>query len=196
MSELRHLHIGTYKERYHLRSFVETGTHMGNGLDHAISLGFNPCYSCDIMPHFAKPAQARFSGKAHIFNGDSLAFLRWLPAGIGPSLYWLDAHFPKHYEPEAVENSMNRYPIMHEIEIIKERADFARDVIIVDDLIVLRDSPRWNEGEVCAYWHVSDFTFKDLIMSLSKTHTAELDLQQEGTVRFLPRRPLGWDVTA
>jgi hypothetical protein len=193
VSELRHLHIDAYKDRYHLRSFVETGVHMGNGLEYALALGFAPCLSCDIMPQYVAAARERFGDDVSVMLSDSLWFLRSLPAGIGPSLFWLDAHFPKHYDLDIPESADNRYPIMQEIGIIKQRQDYAQGVIIVDDLIVLRDSPRWNEGEICDYFQVGDFTFKELLMSLVDTHTAEIDLQQEGTVRFLPRRPLGWE---
>jgi len=193
MSELRHLHIDRYIRRYGIRSFVETGTNNGQGLEYALTLDppLKRFDTCDLLPQFAGPASERWKDdkRVHIVCADSLTFLRQLPLWIGPSLYWLDAHQPWCYDQSIVETDETKFPVMREIAIIKERPCYEQDVIILDDLIALRESPRWHAGEIAEYFQIQSFTFRDLLWSLNDTHTAEIDLQQEGTVRFLPRRP-------
>jgi hypothetical protein len=83
-----------------------------------------------------------------------LTFLKDLPLWIGPSLFWLDAHQPHFYDQSIADTEETKFPIMQEIAIIKERPCYEQDVIIVDDLIALTDSPRWHAGEIPEYFHI------------------------------------------
>lgn len=190
MSELCNLPVRELKEHFGLRSFVETGTHEGKGLDFAIEIGFEQYHSCDIVQKYAEPAFYKYGGNqgsVQIFHGDSLAFLRQLPQGIGPTLFWLDAHQPWAYDHEIAETYLNKFPVLFELELIRQRPGYERDVILMDDLIVIQGSPRWHEGEVCDYFQVRDIDWPRLVGYLAETHVAEVNLGQEGILMFLPK---------
>jgi hypothetical protein len=79
--------------------FVETGTYMGNGIESALSAGFEEIFSIEISPTFHKKATARFQkqikqGKVNIILGDSSVCLTSILEKLHyRATFWLDAHF-------------------------------------------------------------------------------------------------------
>jgi len=189
MSTLKHCRVPSKMRRFGLRTFIETGCERGDGLEYALSVGFEQLHSCDIVGRHVAEARERYRDVSFlsITHADSLTFLENLPPwDIGPCFYWLDAHQPAHYDPSIEENERNKFPILHELELIRRRPGFARDVIMIDDLIAIKSSPRWHAGEIHEYFHV-DLDFQALLESMAQTHVAEIDLAMEGTLTFLPR---------
>jgi hypothetical protein len=186
MSTLRHLPVKQWKDKFNLISFVETGTFEGDGIRAALNFGFKRCFSCDLKMDFAIRAAQEFSdvSRVSIVHSDSLNFLVALPFGIGPVFYWLDAHQPGFYGCE--ETYKNKFPVVEEIEVIKHRPGFERDVIVVDDLIVIKGSPRFHENEINDYFHI-DGVWDRLYHSLDMTHDVEISLQMEGYLVFTPK---------
>lgn len=189
MSTLKNMPIAGLKRRFELRSFVETGTFEGDGLRFALSLGFERCFSCDIVEKWAHAAEREHASagrdNVYVFHSDSLSFLRTLPNGIGPSLFWLDAHQPAIYGGH--ETRENKFPVLAELDIIRQRSDAGRDVVIVDDLIVIEGSPRWHKGEVCEELQVRDVSWETLFHFLDGTHDAEYCDGMEGYLVFTPK---------
>jgi hypothetical protein len=76
-------------------TFFETGTHLGNGVEHALQLGFDTIVSAEINEDFYKHSCKRFKSNSnvHLFHGDSVDLFDQMADKInGPTLFWLDAH--------------------------------------------------------------------------------------------------------
>jgi hypothetical protein len=187
MSELKHLPVAQLKEQYGLRSFVETGTEHGNGLRFAMTLEFQHYFSCDVNEEYARKASLEFGNTARIYNCNSLAFIRCLPIDIGPCLWWLDAHFANVRPGAFGEPDELRFPVMHELHLIRRRPQYNHDVIIIDDLICIEGSPRWHKGELCEELQVRSFTYDQLVQSMADTHEARFLADTEGILIFAPR---------
>lgn len=177
------------KEKYGLVNFIETGTFEGDGLKYALTLNFERYFSCDIVPGYAFAARRRWRDRKDvvIYHGDSLSFIDSLPRDIGPCFWWLDAHQPKFYDPDLTETIETKFPVLLELERIKCRPSYRDDVVIVDDLIAIQNSPRWHPGEVSDYFQIKHFTFEDLVATLSDTHDTKVDLGMEGLLTFMPK---------
>jgi len=178
----------SYKEKYNLINFVETGTETGNGIVTARQIGINPhnMYSCDLRAEVLEEARTRVP-EAHLFNTDSLSFLEEnLPKIKGNTLFWLDAHFPAHYGLEETPN--NRAPMLDEINLIKQlKSSFEKDVIMCDDLhiFVSSENPTYNHGlseyyKIYYAWHLLADSFKS-------THNFEIYCVYQGLGVFVPK---------
>jgi hypothetical protein len=187
MSTLRHLPVLDLKEHFKLTTFVETGTFEGDGLQHAVDCGFDLCFSCDLCEEFVVKANERFAKEATVYISamDSVSFLKTIPECAGPRLYWLDAHQPSLYGLE--ETEATRFPVIQELEVIKQRKGFERDVIMIDDLIVIQGSPRWHEGEVCKELQIKNVDWNILSTFFIDTHDVMVFSNMEGILLFTPR---------
>lgn len=80
-------------------TFIETGTHRGDGIQAALKCGFSRIISFEISGHLAV-ASRRFarelsSGKVRLFNKSSTGekFKQTVIMQTDPALIWLDAYF-------------------------------------------------------------------------------------------------------
>jgi hypothetical protein len=106
--------------------FIETGTHMGDGVQLALNLGFEAIYSIEKNKEYFAQASRRFDSnerpyyeKVHLYLGNSVEVLQkilpiviWEPINI---TFWLDAHLDPSEEDDTKQT-----PIMQELEIIKK----------------------------------------------------------------------------
>ena len=174
------------REKFSLINFIETGCEVGEGLRLAKEYGFINLFSCDIRKEATDLVALEFP-EATLITDDSLAYLKQiLPTLVGPSLFWLDAHFPALYHTE--EASETRWPLLQELELIKAlKQDISKDVIICDDTRVIRDvnNPRYWPGEVDGYYVDADW--KALWETFSETHTAYTHNVDTGILFFVPK---------
>ena len=83
-----------YAEEYALRTFVETGTYMGNMVE-AMKNTFADIYSIELDDFLYKRAEKKFRRHKHIkiIHGDSGKVLKELmPNLTTPTLFGLDGH--------------------------------------------------------------------------------------------------------
>jgi len=177
-----------YKIKYELTTFVETGCEDGEGLRLAKDYGFqeNHLFSCDIRKEAALNVSKLFP-KATIVCSDSVNFIEKIANSVAePTLFWLDAHFPSLYKSE----KGTRWPLFQELEFLKKKKNIENDVIICDDMRVLKSSqnPRFNIGEleeISNYlievdWDAFTNTFSD-------THDSQSILVDTGLIIFTPK---------
>jgi hypothetical protein len=131
---------------YAIENYVETGVERGVALDWVHNFSMNPSlphaggealigsyYACDLNLTNAALATQNFP-YAKIYHLDSISFLSTiLPDVAGPTLFWLDAHFPGNYgDPQ---NISNWFPALNEMRVIKAlKHRFEDDIILVDDV--------------------------------------------------------------
>jgi hypothetical protein len=138
MGSLQRFKIHDFVEKYGLKTFVETGTARGDSLAWAAQCPqFSRLLSCEIEPLLAAGAICRFNDdpRVEIYRSESGQFMQLVgSAGLGRTLYWLDAHYPgagfglKEYDAGLPD--WQALPLFRELETITD----AESVIIIDDL--------------------------------------------------------------
>ncbi|MBK8913467.1 MAG: hypothetical protein IPM64_02500 [Phycisphaerales bacterium] len=193
MSSIHDLPVDALRRRYGLAHFVETGTHLGDGVQSALDCGFEHVHSCDLMEHVVEAAQRRFAQnpRVSLYHADSVAFLREvLPRLSGPAFFWLDAHFPDFYGYPCLPEQ--RFPLAEELRLIAHHRS-AKDVIACDDIRVVADphNPAFMPGVLERGGHaalvVPDVSIATLAHPLAATHTWRVDVAAEGILLFEPR---------
>ena len=114
------------KYKFNYNTFVETGTHHGDGVRRALDLGFSNVISVEILEDLYNECTQKFSseisqGKVKLFLGDPNELLpTMLELLTEPSLIFLDGHFN------------NGEPLWGELDILKSHP-IKNHTIIVDD---------------------------------------------------------------
>lgn len=112
--------------------FIETGTHMGDGVQEALDAGFTCIHTVDISPFCFGYCTARFEGlrdKVNLFNGDSRQFMRRTLAHLTTqATFWLDAHFCG-----GDGGNKSDVPLMKELSLLS-RHPIRNHVILIDDV--------------------------------------------------------------
>jgi hypothetical protein len=188
MTWLSNLPLSNYRQTYDLNNFVETGCWKGDGIAYAFQTGYKNAHSCDIGLNFVEECRTRFP-EASIVHSESMQYFKdLLPTLKGRTLFWLDAHFPEMYGTDNDAEEL-KIPLIPEIELIKKlKHDYAKDVILCDDMRTFRskDNPRYREGEIAEnlYMDVNWDAFKNI---LSDTHDAQLINDFDGVMVFTPK---------
>lgn len=114
------------------KSFVETGTYLGDTVD-AVRGMFDRVVSIELSKELMARAKQRFAQHPNvtILNGDSASMLEKGLGSLGaePALIWLDAHFSGI---GTSKGHCGNTPILDELEVI-ERSGRTSDVILIDD---------------------------------------------------------------
>ena len=188
MTWLTHIPLLTYKHKYELVDFVETGTWRGDGLSYAKSCGYENLFSCDINEEYASSAIEKYPF-AVIYNSESIVFMEnVLPSINNKTLFWLDAHFPGHYGTDETPEQF-RLPLMAELNMIKTyKKGYEHDVIICDDIRNLRceENPRYREGELSEEF-LLDLDWNEFVHFFDDTHVAVLTHEHDGVMTFFPK---------
>jgi hypothetical protein len=123
------LAIRRYARSYGLRSFVETGTYLGDTVAGVLDQ-FDDCVTIELSPDLHDRARARFAAAPQVtcLHGDSGALIAGVISRLDrPALFWLDAH-----DSGGATASAGYDPIAKEIEAIY--ADRGRPhVVLIDD---------------------------------------------------------------
>jgi hypothetical protein len=121
--------------RFRNKVFVETGTYIGNGLQTALTTGFEKCYSIEIHKYLYDNAMKRFekeieSEKVELFFGNSEEIFPTIIEKLDcPATFWLDAHISSQYGEKLAKNC----PVIEELEAIKKHS-IKTHTILIDDI--------------------------------------------------------------
>lgn len=121
-----------YAQTFGLRSFVETGTYLGNMIAATEDL-FEQIYSIELSPELWRAAMWRFQHdkRVRILQGDSGSVLPRLLQDIDtPCLFWLDGH----YSGGVTACGDTETPIVAELEaVLCHSISTRRHVVLIDD---------------------------------------------------------------
>lgn len=194
MGHLNRFNISSFKEKYNLAYFVETGTGKGVSLDYALTHNFEQYYSIEIHSIIFNEGKIKYQNynNVNLFNDNSLNGLEQILKDIDPCipiLFWLDAHFPgadygySSYNDE--KNTDLRIPLMRELEVIKKYRTENKDVILIDDLRIYEDG-KYEDGNWADRNQLggSDCNF---IYEFFPSHEISKDLRDQGYVIIEPK---------
>ena len=122
--------IRYYANKYNIRTFVETGTYLGDMVS-AMSRDFDEIHSIELFRPLYEKACLRFATFKNIqlYFGDSSIELANIMKKLGhPGLFWLDAH----YSGEGTAKGHDESPILSEVNSIFEYGKMDH-VILIDD---------------------------------------------------------------
>lgn len=140
-------------------TFIETGSYRGDGIQLALEAGFEEIHSIDIDPSAIEFCRSRFdmdnpseqNTKINLHLGDSLELLPRILNNQIPYLrfmFWLDAHW------QMIEGTLpgdNPFPLLHELDMIRQHAGGSEDhTIIIDDILHLThpDVTGWKKHDI------------------------------------------------
>ena len=124
------LTLKRYAETYGLRTFIETGTYLGDTTA-ALAAVCDRCISIEVDESLYERARRRFAGhpNVEIVRGDSGRVLpRILDELEGPALFWLDAHYSGGITGRGDEETA----VASEVRAIASHAG-AGHVVLIDD---------------------------------------------------------------
>lgn len=127
---IKQLTIKEYARDFNLDILIETGTAYGEMI-YAMKDVFKQIYSIELSEKLASDAQERFSKQTNVqvLHGDSPRVLETLlPTIVGPTLFWLDAHYSSGNTARGDLDS----PIMQELSLLLKLPQ-KRNVILIDD---------------------------------------------------------------
>jgi len=107
--------------------FVETGTHLGHGVQYALNHGFEQVLSCEFMNERYQHCMTRFAENDNVslYLGTSLDCMPdMLEAVDDKACFWLDAH-----------DEGGGVPTFEELELIKNHP-IKNHTIVIDDIPV------------------------------------------------------------
>ena len=132
--------IKEFAKKYHLNTFVETGTFHGDMVE-AMMQSFDKIVSIELNPILFKRAKERFKTVNHvqILHGDSSRVLEDILGEIqSPALFWLDAHYSGGMTAKGEKDT----PIIEELKLLL-RDPGKQDVIIIDDARLFGSDPAY-----------------------------------------------------
>tara|TARA_R110002020_G_scaffold120146_3_gene273766 strand:+ start:8749 stop:9363 length:615 start_codon:yes stop_codon:yes gene_type:complete len=191
-------------EKTGVKTFIETGTLHGEGVEYAKAFPFEQIHSIEIISNLAEAAKHKFADdhRIKIHQGHSADVLEELLPKIDTSiLFWLDAHFPgadsKHSTAGGENVYDRRVPLESEIKIISQRAGKFKDVLVIDDLWLYEDGPfetgsfnDWmkihHNGETRQDLCGSDASFIE--NAFKDTHDIQKFYKQQGYIVCTPKK--------
>lgn len=122
--------LRNFARKYHIKTFVETGTWLGDAVQ-SLSKVCPRVFSVEIQPLLYEKAKQRFKGRKgiDILKGDTKDVLPEILAGLHDeaALFWLDAH----YSSQSV--GTDNCPTFSELRCILEHP-ILNHVICIDDM--------------------------------------------------------------
>lgn len=178
MSELGHLtNLKSFRTKYNLTRFIETGTGYGNAIAVAKEWEFSLILSCDIHEHKVVNAR-RLYPYATIETRISTDFLENILSNdcITPTFFWLDAHFSAD---GGLEDLGHNTPILDELKIIA-KYKCKNSVVVVDDMRMFDLNAPISEDH-----KVKNFTMNDLIDIMIYHNCEIVDVENNFSTGFL-----------
>lgn len=118
------------KDRYQLKTFVETGTYLGDTIDSVVNQ-FDKVYSVELDKKLYQRAKKLFKNdiSVHLVFGDSGTKIKEILREIKePALFWLDAH----YSGAGTARGKKDSPVSQELRAILNHK-IKKHIILIDD---------------------------------------------------------------
>jgi hypothetical protein len=177
--------------------FIETGTGLGHSLLHAAKQRtFRILHSSEIHKQTYIIAKQRFSNFKNVFihNKSSSDFLKDILAEIPNDktcLFYLDAHFPGEVSTnyDYKNNILNEtsFPLIDELNIIKEIRAQSNDIIIVDDLCLLEEGDFENGNIAHGFANIFNKVGTSIIEKVFHDRQIIRDYRDEGYLLIIPK---------
>lgn len=146
--------ILSYLQKFEIKNFIETGTHLGDTLDHISRKCRIKCTSIELSDHFFRHAQLRFKHNPYVslYHADSSNILPELVSALkNPALFWLDGH----YSVGKTAKGQIETPISEELNAVLQ-SNIREHVILIDDARCFDGSKGYPElHELLAEIHAS-----------------------------------------
>jgi hypothetical protein len=118
--------------KYNNGYFIETGSHLGNGIQQALDAGFKKVISIELSDKYFTHCENRFkdNDNVKIVKGDSFKVLPEVIKDIDePITFWLDGHH------SCGDTALGEHwaPLMQELDVIKSH-DVKNHTILIDDM--------------------------------------------------------------
>jgi len=123
--------ISHYLRRYRLKTFIETGTYLGDTLAHIAQNKSINCISIELSNelYYGACERFRYYSNTRVIQGDSGFVLpELLETLTAPALFWLDGHFSGGPTARGGKDS----PVNSELQAILE-SPIKEHVILIDD---------------------------------------------------------------
>ena len=134
--------------RYMNPVFIETGSHIGRGIESALEAGFEKIYSIELSEDFYFRCKEKFKKdfRVCLILGDSAEKLKeLLDRSYSQSevniTFWLDSHWSGDGTAKGKKNS----PLLEELEAIKSFY-IKGNIIMIDDLRCCGDKDEYGFG--------------------------------------------------
>lgn len=178
------------------KTFVETGTGKGTGIEYAKKHDFTKLYSIEIMEVLYQECVRKFGGddRINLINDNSIDGL----SGILPiiknekTVFWLDAHFPGAdfqlggYDDEHPKHIKN--PLEAEINIITTNKDTSQDVFILDDLGLYEPGKyQMSNAKLKEYREKLGLNNQFIYDKFQDTHNIRKDFRHQGFLIMEPK---------
>jgi hypothetical protein len=185
-------------QQFGIKIMVETGTGSGDAVRYGKRFVFEEIYSIEVVAEQVEKLRPEFADdpRIHLIVGDSMSVLKELiPKLKSNTLFWLDAHFPgadlglrTYGESSELANS---FPLIRELEMIRDLRGGFRDVILIDDLRIY-ETDKFQFGNIRDNhdnWNGVQFPpdSRFLYTTLEKTHQCHRFLAHEGYFALLPK---------
>lgn len=138
--------IQSYLRRYQLRTFIETGTHLGDTLAEVAQDPALRAISVELADDYYSAAVRRFASypNVELHHGDSGQLMPQIVAGLKvPALFWLDGH----YSGGTTAKGAMETPVSDELLAILA-SPVAGHVILVDDVRLFDGSHDYPQLDV------------------------------------------------
>lgn len=144
MGQITAFNIPAILELFKCKTYVETGTGIGDSLRFILNFAFDKIYTVDIDEELIESAKNNFKDPRVTFiNSLSTQALQELLPTLDKDdsvLFFLDAHLPgADFHKITYTESMEKYkqdsfPLEEELKMIKAARKDKKDVIVIDDL--------------------------------------------------------------
>jgi hypothetical protein len=112
--------------KYPNPAFIETGAYEGDGVQAALSAGFEIVCTIELLTERARNVLRRFHGcPVRVLLGDSAEILPWVLRDVPRATVWLDAH-----DSTGEILTGDKYPLKRELECLVG----TRHTILIDDV--------------------------------------------------------------
>lgn len=150
--------------------FIETGSYLGDGIQQALSAGFQNIISIELSDKYHSISTNRFINKPNVkvIKGDSYKVLPDIIKDINTNItFWLDGHY------SCEDTALGDYwsPLMQELDAIKEHS-IKTHTILIDDMRC------WEEPNTTHGFFKDDILRKLLEINSNYKFTYEDGLQK------------------
>ena len=132
-------------------TFFETGTYTGTGINQAMKAGFSRVISLEPVEEFHQNCVKKFSERISngtlrlVWGSSEDKFYDEIKSIKTPIVYWLDGHF------QGGDSEAKNCPLQEEVAAILERGIRPNDVIMIDDVRLIKNQTSWkgHETDLC-----------------------------------------------